>query len=29
DPVPDFFTIRRNPHPEKYMDPIIAKKFYK
>ncbi|MCT7755575.1 MAG: membrane protein insertion efficiency factor YidD, partial [Lactobacillus iners] len=23
------FTIRRNPHPEKYMDPIIAKKFYK
>lgn len=29
DPVPDNFTLRRNPHPERYMDPIIAKAFYK
>ncbi|MCF1783198.1 membrane protein insertion efficiency factor YidD [Lactobacillus mulieris] len=28
DPVPDHFTLRRNPHPEKYEDPIIAKKFH-
>lgn len=28
DPVPDFFTIKRNPHPEKYEDPIIAAKFH-
>ncbi|WP_025079933.1 membrane protein insertion efficiency factor YidD [Lactobacillus hamsteri] len=28
DPVPDKFTIFRNPHPEKYEDPIIAKKFH-
>lgn len=28
DPVPDNFTIFRNPHPEKYEDPIIAKKFH-
>ncbi|GAF40542.1 protein YidD [Agrilactobacillus composti DSM 18527 = JCM 14202] len=29
DPVPDFFTLRRNPHPENYVDEIIANKFYK
>ncbi|QNQ82488.1 membrane protein insertion efficiency factor YidD [Lactobacillus sp. PV012] len=29
DPVPDKFTLRRNPHPERYMDPIIARSFYK
>ena len=29
DPVPNNFTLRRNPHPERYMDPIIAKAFYK
>ncbi|MFD1671257.1 membrane protein insertion efficiency factor YidD [Agrilactobacillus yilanensis] len=28
DPVPDKFTLRRNPHPEDYVDEIIAKKFY-
>lgn len=28
DPVPDKFTIFRNPHPEKYEDEIIAKKFH-
>lgn len=28
DPVPDFFTLRRNPHPEKYEDEIIAKAFH-
>lgn len=28
DPVPDNFTIFRNPHPEKYEDPIIANKFH-
>ncbi|MCD2256445.1 membrane protein insertion efficiency factor YidD [Lactobacillus sp. CC-MHH1034] len=28
DPVPDKFTLRRNPHPERYVDEIIAKKFY-
>lgn len=29
DPVPDFFTLRRNPHPENYEDEIIAKTFHK
>lgn len=28
DPVPDNFTIFRNPHPEKYEDEIIASKFH-
>lgn len=28
DPVPDKFTIFRNPHPEKYEDAIIAQKFH-
>lgn len=28
DPVPDKFTIFRNPHPELYEDPIIAEKFH-
>nr|WP_206661808.1 membrane protein insertion efficiency factor YidD [Lactobacillus pasteurii] len=28
DPVPDNFTIFRNPHPEDYEDPIIANKFH-
>lgn len=28
DPVPDFFTIRRNPHPENYEDAIISAKFH-
>jgi len=28
DPVPDNFTIFRNPHPEKYEDEIIARKFH-
>lgn len=28
DPVPDHFTIFRNPHPEEYEDEIIAKKFH-
>lgn len=29
DPVPDFFTLRRNPHPERYEDEIIANTFHK
>ena len=29
DPVPEFFTLRRNPHPENYEDEIIAKTFHK
>ncbi|WP_404811463.1 membrane protein insertion efficiency factor YidD [Companilactobacillus hulinensis] len=28
DPVPDNFTIFRNPHPENYEDEIIAQKFH-
>lgn len=28
DPVPDYFTIFRNPHPEKYEDKIIAERFH-
>ncbi|KRL63446.1 hypothetical protein FC23_GL000687 [Lactobacillus psittaci DSM 15354] len=28
DPVPDKFTVKRNPHPERYMDEIIVKKFH-
>lgn len=28
DPVPDNFTIFRNPHPERYEDEIIAAKFH-
>lgn len=28
DPVPDNFTIFRNPHPEDYEDEVIAKKFH-
>lgn len=28
DPVPDNFTIFRNPHPERYEDPIISSKFH-
>lgn len=28
DPVPDKFTIFRNPHPERYEDPIIAEKLH-
>lgn len=28
DPVPDNFTIFRNPHPERCEDPIIARKFH-
>lgn len=28
DPVPDNFTIFRNPHPERYEDAIIANKFH-
>ncbi len=28
DPVPDYFTIFRNPHPERYEDPIIAARFH-
>ena len=28
DPVPDNFTIFRNPHPERYEDEIIASKFH-
>ncbi|GAB6092466.1 membrane protein insertion efficiency factor YidD [Furfurilactobacillus curtus] len=27
DPVPDYFTVRRNPHPSD-MDPIVAAVFY-
>lgn len=28
DPVPNNFTIFRNPHPERYEDEIIASKFH-
>ena len=28
DPVPDNFTVFRNPHPERYEDEIIASKFH-
>lgn len=28
DPVPDHFTLFRNPHPELYEDEIIAQKFH-
>ena len=28
DPVPDNFTLFRNPHPEHYEDEIIVKKFH-
>lgn len=28
DPVPDNFTLRRNPHPERYEDEIIAAAFH-
>ena len=28
DPVPDYFTLRRNPHPERYEDKIIAQAFH-
>lgn len=28
DPVPDYFTLRRNPHPERYEDEIIAAAFH-
>ena len=28
DPVPDYFTLRRNPHPERYEDEIIAQAFH-
>lgn len=28
DPVPDNFTLRRNPHPEDYEDEIIARTFH-
>lgn len=28
DHVPDKFTIFRNPHPERYEDAIIARKFH-
>lgn len=28
DPVPDKFTLLRNPHPEEYEDEIIARKFH-
>lgn len=29
DPVPDNFTLKRNSHPERYEDPIIAEAFHK
>ncbi|KRM86170.1 hypothetical protein FC41_GL000364 [Lactobacillus hominis DSM 23910 = CRBIP 24.179] len=29
DPVPDNFTLRRNPHPERYEDEIIVNAFHK
>lgn len=29
DPVPDFFTLKRNPHPENYEDEIIVQAFHK
>ncbi|WP_212780794.1 membrane protein insertion efficiency factor YidD [Lactobacillus corticis] len=28
DPVPDKFTIFRNPHPERYEDEVIAQAFH-
>jgi putative membrane protein insertion efficiency factor len=28
DPVPNKFTLLRNPHPEEYEDEIIARKFH-
>ncbi|WP_215485601.1 membrane protein insertion efficiency factor YidD [Lactobacillus gasseri] len=28
DPVPDYFTLRRNPHLERYEDEIIAQAFH-
>ncbi|RHW46853.1 membrane protein insertion efficiency factor YidD [Bombilactobacillus bombi] len=28
DPVPDKFTILKNPHPEQYEDEIISRKFH-
>lgn len=28
DPVPDYFTLRRNPHTERYEDEIIAQAFH-
>lgn len=28
DPVPDYFTLRRNQHPERYEDEIIAQAFH-
>lgn len=28
DPVPDYFTLRRNTHPERYEDEIIAQAFH-
>lgn len=28
DPVPDYFTLRRNLHPERYEDEIIAQAFH-
>ncbi|MCH4057766.1 membrane protein insertion efficiency factor YidD [Lapidilactobacillus gannanensis] len=28
DPVPDWFTLRRHPHPELFEDEIIAAKFH-
>ncbi len=28
DPVPEKFTLRRNPHPERYEDAIIVDKFH-
>ncbi|MCI1892911.1 membrane protein insertion efficiency factor YidD [Schleiferilactobacillus perolens] len=28
DPVPDHFSLRRNPHPERYEDEIIARRFH-
>ena len=28
DPVPDNFTVFRNPHPERYEDEITASKFH-
>lgn len=28
DPVPDNFTLKRNPHPEDYEDEIISRRFH-
>lgn len=28
DPVPDWFTLRRHPHPEEFEDEIIVAKFH-